>query len=52
MPDISMCKNKKCKLRESCYRFKAVPNPYRQAYATFKPVKDKCSFYWSIKEEK
>jgi hypothetical protein len=37
MPDISMCSNSTCPLREQCYRFTAVPNEYRQSYGTFKP---------------
>jgi len=40
MPDISMCSNDTCPLREQCYRFTAEPNPYRQSYGTFKPEID------------
>jgi hypothetical protein len=40
MPDISMCSNSTCPLREQCYRHTAVPNEYRQSYGTFKPVID------------
>lgn len=40
MPDISMCKNSKCELKEECYRYKAEPNCHRQAYAFFEPKKD------------
>ena len=36
MPDIAMCQNKECPLREKCYRFKAEPSDY-QSYAEFKP---------------
>ena len=32
MPDISMCDNQSCPMRHECYRFMAVPNPYRQAW--------------------
>lgn len=35
MADITMCTNKQCPLSESCYRFKAKPNEYRQAYSAF-----------------
>jgi hypothetical protein len=31
MPDIAMCKNDNCPLKDSCYRFKATPDSY-QAY--------------------
>jgi hypothetical protein len=48
MPDIAMCMNGLCPSRETCYRFTAQPNPYRQTYSTFAPEdgKDKCSYYW------
>jgi len=43
MPDISMCQNSKCELRSNCYRYRAVPNPYRQSYGThFNPVNGEC----------
>lgn len=47
MPDIAMCSNKKCKLRESCYRFKAVPCEW-QSYSSFKPIKGECSYFVKI----
>lgn len=51
MPDISMCKNKTCPLRNTCYRFIAEPNPHRQVYAEFDwKVVDNgvvtCEYYW------
>jgi hypothetical protein len=48
MPDISMCRNEKCKFKEECYRFTAKPDEFRQSYGTFK-CKDKVSidtFFW------
>ena len=36
MPDISMCINTECPLRQSCHRYTAIPSEYRQAYTTFK----------------
>lgn len=50
MPDISMCKNKTCVLRDNCYRSTAIPNPIMQMYNTFQPYKDRegnweCDFY-------
>ena len=32
MPDITMCDNKKCPIKETCYRFTAIPSEYRQSY--------------------
>lgn len=36
MPDITMCDNKKCVLRDMCYRYRAIPDRY-QPYAMFEP---------------
>ena len=36
MVDISMCLNEDCPIKETCYRYKATANPYRQAYMDFK----------------
>ena len=36
MPDITMCDNKNCVLRDVCYRYRAIPDRY-QAYAMFEP---------------
>lgn len=37
MPDISMCKNHMCALRQDCYRYTATPNEHWQAYCSFEP---------------
>lgn len=51
MADISMCDNQQCPSKETCYRFKAKANPFKQVYSNFKPEKgeDKCKYYWDIK---
>lgn len=50
MPDICMCMNEKCKSRNSCYRFMAVPTPYMQSFGDFKYAEDgDCKHYWDIK---
>ena len=53
MPDISMCSNKTCPLKETCYRSTAIPNPYGQTYASFTWSYDEgqnaCDFYWPTK---
>jgi len=33
--DLALCRNYKCPLRRSCYRYMAVPNPHWQTYAEF-----------------
>jgi hypothetical protein len=49
MPDIAMCENVECPLRRTCYRFMAVPNPFRQSYAEFAPKADgDCDYYVPI----
>ena len=40
MPDISMCKGKTCPLKESCYRYTATPNEFRQSYFTAIPYNE------------
>lgn len=54
MPDISMCANKDCTLRMGCYRYRALPDPYRQSYGgfTFTPLDglDTCEYYWTLKD--
>jgi len=48
MPDISMCLNKKCKKRNTCYRFIAEPDRW-QSYGGFNE-KD-CEHYIKIEKE-
>ena len=41
MPDITMCKNKKCPLRHSCERSESsgtVPKPKWQSFSFYEPV--------------
>lgn len=49
--DISMCQNKKCKDKDTCYRFNAVPEKYYQSYMLIEGTKDKnkCEYYWKMK---
>ncbi len=49
MPDIAMCGNKECYLKESCHRFTAIPDPVMQWYGVFKPDEDgKCEDFLRI----
>lgn len=46
MPDITMCQSEVCIVRETCYRYTAKPNKYRQSYFFRAPGKDeKCKYY-------
>ena len=47
MPDISMCRNISCTLKEKCYRYTATPSPIWQAYADFSPDESgNCDDFW------
>ena len=50
MPDISMCRNETCDKKMSCYRYRAIPNPYRQSYAAFGIDGEECSYYINFRE--
>ena len=43
MPDITMCTNGECSLKESCYRFRAIPSPW-QSFSHF-PGGESCDHY-------
>jgi hypothetical protein len=48
MPDISMCPGTHCPQANDCYRFRAIPNEYRQSYFMTPPLEDgKCDYFWS-----
>lgn len=53
MADIAMCKDILCKSKETCYRFMAIPNEYRQDYINTNREEDaiNCSKYWEIKKK-
>ncbi len=38
MPDITMCSGEGCELKETCYRYKAIPNEYRQSFFKQPPI--------------
>jgi hypothetical protein len=56
MPDITMCVNDVCKLKEKCFRHSdsgTKPTPYRQSYSHFNEKGDKdCDYYWRVDNEK
>lgn len=52
MPDICMCKENNCPKRLECYRFMAIPTPYRQSYfVELKYDENGCELYWPINYE-
>jgi hypothetical protein len=47
MSDITMCVGTNCPHKETCYRYTATPNEFRQSYFMETPIKDgKCDMYW------
>ena len=53
MPDMTMCQDDRCELSGICYRFKATPDEYQQAYFADTPrVGDECEYFIRLIEEK
>jgi hypothetical protein len=48
MPDITMCNNHRCKMREGCFRYVAEPSD-RQSYCYFMGGEN-CDSYWSLRD--
>ena len=44
MPDITMCDNRECSIRDRCYRAQAEPSDY-QSWAVFEPTEDDCEHF-------
>ena len=50
--DITMCKNKECTLKESCFRFKCSSTEYQAYFTDIKQdEKGNCEYYWSFKSK-
>jgi hypothetical protein len=50
VPDITLCFEPICPLKDRCYRALAKPNQY-QSYSNF-IYENGCEYFWDIKEEK
>lgn len=53
MADITMCKGEMCAKKETCYRYTAPVNEYRQSYFVASPINmlsGKCNEYWEIED--
>ena len=49
-PDITMCKGRMCPLKNTCYRYRAIPSEYRQSYFLNEPNNgDTCEYFYSLK---
>ena len=55
MADICMCDDDTCRLKDTCYRYKATPCYYSQVYfetppRDYKPddEEETCGYYWEL----
>jgi len=48
MADISICEGEGCKIKETCYRFKAKPNEHWQAYIKPDIKSNDCEHFWNL----
>lgn len=40
MPDITLCTNTDCPVRDKCFRYTAEPSEFMQSYSMFYPIND------------
>ena len=51
MADITMCRGEMCAKKDTCYRYTAPINEYRQAFFIVPPINrlsGECEHYWEI----
>lgn len=51
MPDISMCQQSNCRVRNNCYRYRAIPSEFRQSYIVFESTPIECTHHWPISDK-
>ena len=51
MPDITMCSGKNCEIKNECYRYRAIPNEFRQSWFADNDLYKygSCDFFTSVK---
>lgn len=50
MPDITMCKDHDCNLKETCFRYNAKPDYYQSYFVgSTKDEDGKCDYFWISK---
>lgn len=52
MPDMTMCNGHGCKLKESCYRYRAFPSDWQQYFVESPIVDGHCDDYWPISKNR
>ena len=52
MADITMCRDKDCKVNHICHRFTETPDPHRQPYFAESPRQPdgKCKYFWDTRK--
>ena len=50
MPDITMCANKTCIQKTTCYRYRAIPSGHRQSWFNPGPISfgDDCEYFLDV----
>lgn len=48
MSDITKCGGHGCQQKDSCWRFLAPADPYRQSYSDFWRAGVGCQHYWTL----
>jgi len=53
MADITMCRGIGCHQKDTCYRFTAEANEYRQSYFVKEPMQTptECDHFWDTEEK-
>ena len=51
MPDITVCVNRACAKRMTCYRYRAQWSPKWQSVSLFRPVDGECASYSELREK-
>ena len=48
MPDITMCNNEVCPIKDTCYRHTATPDEFWQSWSYFEYdwKNEICEYYW------
>lgn len=55
MADITMCSGNNCPIKEDCYRYTALANPYWQSFFTTAPFNEstnQCSEFYLRKDQR
>lgn len=51
MPDITMCDDEGCPMKDRCYRYLAKPSKWQSYFADSPREDDKCELVWEVRDE-